>query len=291
MDTEKAKNITIVFLVLLNAVLLICNILFTDTNKYSMTAEAAKNITEALSMNNISLTGKLIRDFEPKRRLEMQAFEYDNEQLKNIFMNNPDDAKLSIENNRHIFRTDWESLSINITSGYIVYRNRDIAQGQPDIEYAAKLCREFVKKINAIYPGFVSDNGQNGPYQTEEGLAFEYRQTYKGSIVNSNYLIITVGENGISRAEFMYAEIAGQNRELTSIYAPDEALLTCMHEIKNIFGDKAVTITQMDLVYHQLENTKNAPANAVPVYRFRLLESTEAILVNAYTNTVLNVQI
>jgi hypothetical protein len=258
-----------------------------------MTSDAVRNITDVLAMNSITLTAKLNRDFSDKSRLETLPFEYDNEQLRNTFMHNPAGSKLSIENNRHIYRNDWESLSININNGYVAYRNRDITQGIPKLEYAESLCRDFLKKINAIYPDFVSDMPRGLPYETEEGLVFEYRQAYKGYIVNSNFLIITVGENGINRVEFIYARVSGFSREMKSICAPDEALITCMYEIQNIYGNRPVTIEQMDLVYHQPEavGVKNTPAYATPFYRVFILESVEPILVNAFTNTVEHVQI
>lgn len=286
MDSEKAKNITITFLCLLNAVLLLCNILFTDNNRYYMTAEQTSNIIEVLAQNDISLEGKINRSFAPKSRLELYPFEYDNEQLKNMFMQDPSRAKLSIENNRQIYRTDWETLALNINNGYVVYRNRDIMPGVPDSDYATNLCREFLKKINFLYSDFVSDMPKDTPYQTDEGLVFEFRQTYKGNIINSNFVIITVGENGISRVEFMYARISGFSRDVKNICSADEALFTCLYEIKNIYGEKKIFIDQIDLVYHQLENNKNSPPYATPFYRFYISESIEPILVNAYTNTV-----
>lgn len=286
MDSDKARNITIAFLCLLNAVLLICNILFTDNNRYYMTTEQTNNITEVLAQNNISLTGKINRNFSPKSRLEMHPFEYDNEQLKNTFMQDPSGAKLSIENNRQIYRTDWETLAININNGYVIYRNRDITPGVPESDYATNLCREFLKKINLIYSDFISDMSNDVPYQTDEGLVFEFRQTHKGNIINSNYVIITVGENGISRVEFMCAQVLGFSRDLKSICSADEALFTCMYEIKSIYGERKISIDQIDLVYHQLETTKNSTPYATPFYRFYISESIEPILVNAYTNTV-----
>jgi hypothetical protein len=291
MDTDKAKNITLACLILLNAVLLVCNMLFTDSNKYRMTADAEKNITEVLLINNIRLDAKLNRDFSPKGRLEIQSAEYDNEQLKDIFMQNAAGAELSEENNRNIYRNDYESLSVNMNNGYVVYRNRDIAPGIPDTDFAAGLCRELLKKVGAIYPGFVSDMPQDTPYQTEEGLIFEYRQLFKGSTVNSNYLLITVGENGISRAEFMYARVLGQSKDLRNICAPDEALLTCMYEIKNIYGDRAVVISRVDLIYNRLEGAANGSLYAAPFYRIYVSESIEPVLVNAYTNTAESVQL
>lgn len=288
MDSTKAKNIVITFLCLLNAVLLILNIMYTDNYRYKMTNEQVKNISEALKLNNISLYGKLNRSFSPKSRLEMHPYEYDDELLKGIFMLNPDNAKLSIENNRQVYRTDWEALWVNVNTGYVAYRNRDITPGTPDFDYASGLCRDLIKKINALYSNFISDMPDDTPYQTDEGLVFEFRQTYKGYIINSNFILVTVGENGISRVEFMCARISGFSREKKSIYAEDQALLTCMYEIKNIYGDKAVSINQIDLVYHQQESngTKNSPIYTTPFYRVYISESIEPILVNAYTNTV-----
>jgi len=293
MDTEKAKNITLACLVFLNAVLLVCNMLFTDINRYRMTTDTLKDITEVLLNNGISVNAALNRDFSPKARLEMQASVYDNEQLKNIFMQDATGSQLNIENNRHIYRNDTESLSINLTNAYVVYRNRDIPPDIPDAQYAAALCRELLKKVTKIYPGFVSDMPQNIPYQTDEGLIFEYRQTYKGYIVNSNYLIITVNSGGVSRVEFMYARVLGLYSGARSICSPDEAFLTCMYEIKNIYGERPVAIERVDLVYHQFEtaDAKEGFIYAEPFYRIYISESIEPVLINAYTNTAENVQI
>jgi hypothetical protein len=289
MDTYKAKNITIAFLLLLNAVLLICNMLFTDTDAYRMTTEAAGNIMQVLAMNNISITAKIDRDFSPKGRLETQSFAYDGDQLVGIFMRSPEQAELNVENNRHLYRSETESLSI--TGGYVVYRNRDAVFGIPERSFADGLCRELAKKISGIYGDFAPDMPQGEPYETDEGLVYEYRQTYRGYVINSTFLIVTVAENGISRVEFMCARVLGPFRDTRSIYAPDEVLLTAMHEIKNIYGDREVAVEGMDLAYHQFGGDASGPSYAVPVYRIYISQSTEAILVGAYTNTVESVQV
>jgi hypothetical protein len=288
MDVGYAKNITIFFLFFLNAVLFVCNILFADNNKYYMTNDQLSNITELLEVNNIAFTGKPLRSFSPKGRIEMRQFDYNNEELLEIFMTTPDDAKLSIENNRQIYRTDWESTSINANTGYVLYRNRDVTAGVPDGSYAKKQSAALLKKIRAAYPEFIADMPYGEPYESEEGLVFEYRPTYRGYIISSNYLIITVGENGISRAEFIYAGANGFVNEQRSICSPDEVLLTCMHEIKNTYGGASVSIDKMDLVYHRLENTgiRSSAVYAAPFYRVYISAETAPLLINAYTNTI-----
>ncbi|MDR1687021.1 MAG: hypothetical protein LBS21_00210 [Clostridiales bacterium] len=288
MDVSYAKKITIIFLFFLNAVLFVCNILFADNNKYYMTNDQFTNITELLEVNNISFTGKAMRSFAPKGRIEMKPFNYNNEELLEIFMTTPDDAKLSIENNRQIYRTDWESISINANTGYVLYRNRDVTAGVPDGTYAKNQSAALLKKIRASYPDFISDMPYGQPYESEEGLVFEYRPTYRGYIISSSYLIITVGENGISRAEFIYAQADGFVNEQRSICSPDEVLLTCMHEIKNTYAGAGVSIDKMDLVYHRLENTgiRSAAIYAAPFYRVYISADTAPLLINAYTNTI-----
>ncbi|GHU50771.1 hypothetical protein AGMMS49975_02490 [Clostridia bacterium] len=274
MDWNKAKNLIIIFLAALNVFLFVCNKIYV-TDRYYMSNERVRNITEVLEKSEITLDCSFSREFSPKRQLVLGQPRYDHEDLRDMFMKDAKHAKFSMEDSRFVYRTDWETLIINILDGYVSYKNRDITNNDPDPILSEALCEGFLLKMGLA--DFTLDSGE--PYKTDDGLTFEYRQKYNGYIINSNSAVISVGDNGISSIKYSYAPPTGFSDEKRQICAEDEALLTCMYELQNIYGYSPLSITKIDLVYLQTE--KNL---AVPFYR--IYADNAPVLVNAYDNTV-----
>lgn len=269
---------------MLNGFLLFCNFNYSEMHKYTVTPEQIKDAVGVLEKNNITVSTEVMRGFSPKKEIELAAYdEYDNDLLIDIFMNNPEDVKFSIDSGKKVLRTDWETLTVN--GGYVTYRNRDTASGYPEDEEAAKLCSMLVKRLEVFGGEFVLDGE---PSKTDDGIVYEYCQKYKGNIIYSNFVSITVNEGGISRVDFMYLRPTGYVNTPLEICSADDALISGMHAIKNYFGTMEADISKVDLVYYCEENQseKNLTFTVSPYYRVYFSLSEEPLLVNAYTNSV-----
>ena len=279
MDWEKVKKLIIFFLCLLNISL--TGLIYYNNRAYRLTLNHERNIMSVLQQNNIIFYSELIRNFSPMRQIEMQLPEYDHELLLSLFMNDLNSVRQSMERNRIIYRNETETLIIDDSE--IIYRNRN-GGGVTDIshEEAERTAKDFVQKIRRLGGSFVADTAV--PIETEEGLLFQYREMYRGFIINSNYINITINSKGITRVEFSYFKpvaFVGVRRDICSA---DEALLTVMYGIRNIFGEytEPKFITRMDIVYHN-----NLSTRASPYYRIFISGFLEPFLINAYENTLL----
>ncbi|MDR3091212.1 MAG: hypothetical protein LBU36_03295 [Clostridiales bacterium] len=271
---NKAKTCIIAALCLTNLFLFVCNALY-SSNKYHLTPRRAADIKTVLQNNNISMDCPINLPFPPMRGLAVQlSSEYSHEALRDIFIKNPSQADFNIEDNRFVYRTDWESLTI-ASDGYVLYRNRDVKAASPDPAEARRVCSDFLKRLG------VPDFREDLSYSSSDGLTFEFRQKYGKFVVNSNFLIISVGDTGVSRVEFMYAAPVGFTGQKREICAPDEALMSCMYELQNIYGYSPVSIERVELVYMQTEK-----GSAQPFYRVFKKDDYTPMLINAYENTV-----
>ena len=278
MDWGRAKNLIIFFLCLLNVAMFA--LIYTNNRAYRLTQSRERSITAVLAANDIISYVDIIKTFFPMRQIEMSPPEYDAELLPSIFMRVPENAARSTERNRIIYRNESETLVIDGPA--VTYRRYGGGDGGVNLEEAERLCAALLKNLKKIGGAFAADG--RVPIETEDGWLFSYRGTYRGYVVNSNSVEITVGADGITRVDFTYykpVSFVGVRRDICSA---DEALLTAMRGIKKIRGDKAETlfITGMDVVYH-----KNLATRATPYYRVFVSGFDAPFLINAYENTIL----
>ena len=281
MDWNKAKNLILLFLCLLNAALFA--LIFNNNRAYRLTAAQEQAIRAVLAQNNIIVTGDILRNFSPMRQIEMQAPGFDHDDLIGIFFDNADGLTRSVERDRIRYRNDTETLIIDGSN--ITYRNRNGGDGTlPSIQEAERLSNQLMQRIRRLGGNFVLDGAVSQPVESEDGLLFRFRGRYRGVLIHSNAVDITVNGNGITRVEFSYlrpVSFVGVRREITSA---DEALLTVMHSIRNMFGEhrEPMYIEKIDLVYYSVLST-----NAVPYYRVFIYGLLQPFLVNAYLNSIL----
>ena len=279
MDWEKAKKLTIFFLCLLNIALF--GLIYNNNRAYRLSSSQEQLITSVLQRNNIICYVEVLKNFTPMRQIEMQKSEYDHDLVLDIFVQDKESLRQSMERNRVIYRNENETLTID--DAEISYRNRnDGGTSNITVEEAERIGREFLRSLSKLGGSFVADG--NLPAETEEGYLFQFRESYRGYIINSNYAEITVNENGVARVEFMYYKpvfFVGVRREICSA---DEALLTVMHGIKDSEenGSEPRFITKMDIVYHD-----NLSFWATPYYRVFVSGFDKPFLINAYENSML----
>ncbi len=286
---ERAKNLILLFLLILNAFLAV--LLYQEQNRYTLTAERENAIIKVLNQNMMTMYSEIIRQFPPMHPVKMSGNVYDTDRLLTVFFGGPENAEPVDEPDMEVFENRDGRLSIS--NGYISFE-RFIGPGMANEPvtpvYAKGLCDGF---INQHYPDYALDDSANDgvPQTTEEGyLRLTYRQDFRGVMIYSNFIEFLVTGNGIEQIEMQYGTGVEYDDEALEICAPDEALLTFIQYSRSVYGGTPVIIDNMDIVYNQEEFSafEDADMHAVPFYRVFVKDNYVPFLINAYTNVCIS---
>jgi len=282
MDWNKAKTLTIVFLLFLNAFLGFS--IYLDRNKYNLSVQQLRAITELLSKNDIGLKTSIPRSYKPMRQLSMSRYEYgETEELLAMFFTYPASAeRLDDEYDKVIYRSNEQTLTLQ--NGYITF---DCPAGTNDIELNANTATaealRFLKGKDE-FTAFVPD----GVFMSEEGCRLTFCQKYQNYIIYTNFIEFLITEKGIVQIDCIYSVPKGYFGQPAKICGVDEAMLHFMQYYKDAYKDQHADISKIDLVYYQKEgSTKdNDSLTAVPHYRISVEGFERPFLINAYLNRI-----
>ncbi len=286
LDTEKAKNLTIIFLVLLNLFLAV--LVYINSAKFTLTKEQETAIYKVLEQNGISISTKLIKTNKPMREMNVLPYSYDIDEIvyklfggwegvsdvsefgRTIYTKG--DAMLTIEDGVIVF----EKPSGNVSGGFFVNSKED----------AVKLCDSFVLDDKNIVPQFVLDN----VIEEKGNYVVEYRNKFGGSIVFSNYIKLYVDSSGVYGLECSYSEVANFETAKKEICTVDEALYALLKDLKNkgTSAQQKLSIDKIDIVYfqEQISGEEDTALKATPCYRFYFDELGGSKIVDAVTRAV-----
>jgi regulatory protein YycI of two-component signal transduction system YycFG len=286
---ERAKNLIIVFLLILN--LLLAALLYNEQNRFTLSAERERAVFGVLANNKITMYSELIRSFRPMRALRLSGHAYDTDSLLKMFFGATDIARTDDGNDPALQEYRDGEGRLTVSNGYITYQrfidpNDDRAGDEIPSEEAKALCDEF---INAFFPDYkLDDLANDGILEvTYDGfLRLVYRQVFDGYFVYRNFIDFLISGNGIEYIEMQYGERVEYDNQPREICAPDEALLTFIQRIRSTHPDTPVIINAMDIAYNQEEFSTQASVEleAVPFYRVYIDDNYEPFLINAYTN-------
>jgi len=275
MNWNKAKNIVIVALVILNLVLLAVSSFTKD--EYTLNAENEKAIISLLNKNGIYLSAEIPERFEPLPYLIMNKAQYDDMELKKIFFSASEEVKRSVEFEATIFRTDKKTLTIKENGISYYNENENAVLENLDTQKAQK---EAEKIINAVM--------KNKNYElkklelSEDKYYLKYYEVYLKNKVYNNSVDIVISKNGIESMELIRYDIAGFYGTNKKICSPDEALLAFLYELRDKkTGD--ILIDDVEIGYYFEEY--NSQSRAVPCYRISL-KNSKVYYVNAYTGNI-----
>lgn len=283
MDWSKAKNIFIIFLIIMNCTLAIVSAYSGDNN--TLSADRKQAIEKLLAKNNVEISTDIPTDYSPMPIIALTYKENNIESLKNIFLGDDKEVKRSLDGDSTIFKKNNIILTIN--NDRVNYSNKDL-DGQIENlkqEDAKKIANKFMNdKLTNLYKdyGFHSINLVDNKYY------ISYYKKYKGYNFFSNYIkfcITSLGIENIELVEYLPTYILDTNRDICSA---DEALFTFTYEIKNIYYQDKVTIENIELGYILQEmDKKNTEGRAIPCYRISVKGSNQFHYINAYTNEVM----
>ncbi|MDR1538277.1 MAG: two-component system regulatory protein YycI [Clostridiales bacterium] len=275
MNWSKAKTLTIIFLLILNAFLGV--LVYRDSNKYNLDAKKAKAITDLLEKNSISLSATIPKSYKPLRQLAMSAYEYETEEILMMFFPNLHEIEQIYDIDKEVYA--WADKTLTIQNGYISFENPS-GTGENDLskESLTYACDEFLKTMNEDFSSFQLDN----IIELGNGYLVQYFQEYKGYFIITNFVEFMVTEEGIIQIDCIYSKPVGFSGNPGEICSPDEALLNVMQRIKSSSKGEEIEISRIDLVYSQEKNSQKA----IPVYRVYVDENQDPFFINAYTNTI-----
>ncbi|MCL2500449.1 MAG: hypothetical protein FWE90_08940 [Defluviitaleaceae bacterium] len=270
MEWEKAKNLILLFFVLLNIAL--AGYLFAENRRYTVSAEHEDIIRTVLARHDITMETDMIRRFPPMRALRISGYYYDEDMLTGIFFG--DDSRVIREETPFGVDFTLGNAQMWITDGFVTYFNPDGL----DTTAESIIARHF--------PEFVLDEFFT-PHD-EEGRRIVYRQSYRGHIIYSNVIEFLVTDAGIIEVDMQFGRVHGFDDLERSLFAPDEALITFMQRAHTLLGTQPKTIWHMDIVYvlefAKASDERGSSYLAIPFYRIFIRCSELPFLINAYMN-------
>ncbi|MCL2372104.1 MAG: hypothetical protein FWC78_01710 [Defluviitaleaceae bacterium] len=287
MEWDKAKNIVLIFFILLNIGLGV--LLFFEHNRYTIGGEQERIIRAVLGQNNISMYTSPVRRFPPMRPLNVSGFYYDIDQIKEIFFADP--ASVIKVEDYHRYHFTGEDSRLIISNGFIFFdthrqyglndSGRNISS--ISVQIAQDITRQFV---NDKLDDFILDS----VFQEEGEVRVVFRQMYRGQVVHSNFVEFFVTEYGIRQVEMQFGTILGHGGTSFMIFSPDEVLLTFAQRADVFFHGEPQVIIHMDLAYlpeYMISDQYGTIYPAVPFYRIFVIGFERPFLINARTNDIL----
>ncbi|MCL2361219.1 MAG: hypothetical protein FWC73_05350 [Defluviitaleaceae bacterium] len=285
MEWERAKTYILLFFVLLN--LILGSLLLMERRRYTLSPQREQEIALIMERNNISMEASLMRRFPPMRVMWVGGFHYDRNQLVEIFFQDTELTRV-FGPNGYVVTSDNGKLLLD--QGFISYDNPMGHGGRddwlPSLEQAQAqdLTDAFV---STHWPDFELDDVVIG----SNWLRLSYRQVYRGYMVHTNFIEITVTTRGIIRVEMQFGHVLTVERERQPITAPDEVLLTFIQRMRGHALDTPIVVTHMDLVYFQDEGSPDPEGRYRLEPYFRIFidgDEGDPFLINAFTNEIIN---
>jgi hypothetical protein len=271
MEWEKAKNIILLFFILLNLVL--AGFIFMENQRYTVSGEQESTIRAVLAQHNISMYTDIIRRFPPMRSLRIAGYYYDEETFLTIFFDDPSLVE-RVETRYGVGFSLGTAQLWFFQGGFVSYFNPSGMNGTAE---------DFIERH---FPDFVRDERFN-PHD-DEGRRVVYRQVYRGHTIYSNNIEFLVTDDGIIEIDMQFGRVYGFDGPDRDIFAPDEALVTFMQRAHVLIGNQPITIWYMDIVYVlEFDNASDERGSihwAIPFYRIFVHGHELPFLINAYTN-------
>ena len=281
MDWDKAKTLTIVFLLFLDAFLGIS--IYLERDKYYIDTQQFNKITELLKKNDIYLNTSDLPSHRPLQQLSMSSYKYDETEIINMLFTEPKNVRQRDElDGKTVFLSGDQTLTIQ--NGFITF---DCPSGTNDIELSQETAlAEANRFIEGL--GEISDFIFDSCFIDEEGWRIQFCNKYKDYIIYTNYVEFLVTNKGIVQIDCIYSRPKGFFGLPAELCSVDEALLHFMQHFKDAYENRPAEVIKVDLVYYQKEGsvTDNASLTALPHYRITVGGFEQPFLINAYLNRI-----
>lgn len=276
MEWKKAKNYTIVFLIVINCLFFVLNIVKLSETRLS--AEDIRAVSTVLKDRGITLNCELPEDFSDMGQLYMRSYEYDNIVLQEIFFGKISGVRRTEEDGDIVFSGDKGRLTVS--SDCVRFEGELGGRLVIDEDTAAAYLAGYVNELNRRF----TDYRERVKFAADGGYYFEFGQRFHNQLVLSNYLKAWVYENGKIEIVFNYQQPVEYKGSKEEIISADEAVYAAS---KSIMADfVATTIDGVEKGYYLTERHGSGELAAVPQYKVYVDGGTAAYYVNAYSGDV-----
>lgn len=264
MDINKAKSITIIFLIILNSFLGV--LVYVNRNIHTVSNKSIDEIIKLLNENNLTIDTDIIKKYKPMKDIKIRYVTLDSNNLKLHFDN--------ISNNEGTYNY--------LYGNEITYLN-EIENFDLTEDNALKIGNKYIFALDNIINNLYLDK----IIEKKEEIILEYRQKFNDYIMQNNIVKITIDNEGKIEININYTEPVYYTTKHSEVYSSIEALYILMGYINGIFEDKEVFIRNMDLVY---VNNINDSQLATPYYRFDISEINSYLFIDAKEGTILEIE-
>lgn len=282
MKWDRAKNLIIIFLVLLNVALLVLNTV--ADNKYEMTPEQENNIIRALTNNNIAVYVQLPTNYKPMQTLQMTPSKSDieKEKIAQVFIDNP---SYSTEFGKYIASSEDGKRILTFENGFFnLFVDSNDEFVIEDINKLTDIVKQFGKGFENYKLDIV--------FKENDRYMAEYREMVDDTVIYSNYVEFEVVNDKLVSVRGYYSNNSGYSNVKREISSVDMALFTFMQEVRNMYPAKEIFVNKVDIVYYQEEyfdySDELVVTNAVPCYRIYIEGGSVPFIISAYTNKIIN---
>ncbi len=260
MDWDKAKNYTILFLLVLNILLLGFN--FMQRYETTLSPSRIESLTQLMEKMDITIDCTLPGRFVPMSRIRMKSYDYDYIALEKIFFKELKNIVRTEEDDKVILKSDTGELTVD--GSKVEFSTK--ADSPKTTTEAISIADEYVKQLNS---GF-SNYSFNNVSREKDGYRIMYYEEYSGCNIFSNYVQFKVSNNGDIKISFCYYQPLEQGGEKNTIIAADEAIFALSDKIR----DRGVNIDKVSQGYLISENStdESAEMDAIPVYSIKTNE-------------------
>ncbi len=278
MKWNKAKNLIIIFLIIMNVFLYFQN--YYLNKKYTLTLQQEKNIITLLGENKISMYVNIPNKSFPMSSLIISPSlsDYDRKTIATNFLG---EEGYNFSTYKGIDTYKKEGTTITFEDGFF-----RLFFDEP-IKYEENP-KELLEKFEKPISDFVLDK-----VTVEDGFTiYEYREKYKDIIVFTNRVEISTKDGEAYSIIGFFGDNEGLGDKPKDIISVDMALFTFMKTAKEIYGDKELFIEGVDIVYYQEEyfpySKNDYNTSAMPCYRIYIQDQSIPFIINGYTNKVVN---
>ncbi len=272
MDFNKAKNITILFLVILNVFLLGLNLRSYYTRRLS--GDEIDNIKTVLASKGITVSGDIPKDSGDLPQLEIRRESYDLFVLSDIFFGKGAEVSRTEEFDVTIFKSKGKTLRVDGSKLSFSDPNVMISE-ETDAEKRADI---VVNRLNEVFYDFTFEK----TISTEDGIKVLYNMYYKNYNCFNSYCIFTFNDKGMN-VEINYAIPTGFSGVKSDVYSADIVLFSFMNEIKDKYPGESIDISHISLGYLDVSGNETDSAEAIPCYSISLEGKSERFYINGYT--------
>lgn len=280
MDWDKAKNYTIIFLVILNLFLLLCNLWF--NKRYVLLDSQIESIKNILNDRGIVVDAEIPNEYKPMIQINLGNCVYDTEYFQKIFFDGKEEIKRTSEFEKTILSSDDEK--IVIFSDYVEFQKEKVVFSSGfNEEEVLKICSEYAEKINDFYEGLEVHSIR----KEEDCFAVEYVQNYRGNDIFNNFALFKIYKDGHIVLKMKYFPIKNMYGAAVDICSADEALFIFSDKAKEACNSSKINVTNVEKGYYFDDFENGGSIVSVPYYRIEVLQREEPFFVNAYNRTLL----